>query len=400
MKQLCGRPALMILLILFLVNLLGEVDYQSIPPLLPLLAAGFNVDAGYVGRAVTAYSLSAAISTLIFGYLSDRWGRKLFILSGIFLFSAATLCSSLASSTGTFFLTRMMAGIATGAFATCLTSYVADYFHYRERGRAMGILTASYFAAAIIGIPSVVLVAGRWGWRVIYLVNTILALVLALLVWSIVPHILSPSSDSDTPARMDLASVKTVLAKYMKRKDTLAMLLASLLSSGAAVGFITYLGGHLNGELGVPMHQVSLTFLWCGLASLIGAPLSGVLSDWVGKRRLLVLGGVILSSSLAVIPRLSWSTPLFVALGLAGMAMAFRMAPLLALLTELVSTKDRGTVLALRNALSQLGIGAASLASSYFFSAGGYRTVGTFCSLLIVLSILLIILLVKEPGTA
>ena len=57
----------------------------------------------------------------------------------------------------------------------------------------------------------------------------------------------------------------------------------------------------------------------------------------------------------------SWS------LLLAGLSIAFRMAPLLAITTELVNPSERGTFLALRNALSQLGIAASTLSASYLF---------------------------------
>ena len=57
-----------------------------------------------------------------------------------------------------------------------------------------------------------------------------------------------------------------------------------------------------------------------------------------------------------LIPILPWNFWLFGVLGLAGLAIAFRIAPFLAIMTELVPSDERGTVLALRVALSQLGI--------------------------------------------
>ena len=145
------------------------------------------------------------------------------------------------------------------------------------------------------------------------------------------------------------------------------------------------------------MRQVGLIFLLCGLASLVGAPLSGILSDKWAKKPVLVLSGIALSSCLLIIPRLDWNVWLFIMLGLAGVSIAFRMAPLLAITTELVHPGERGTLIALRNTLSQLGIAACALVASYCYLAAGYKLVGIFASSLVVISTFLILWFVSEP---
>src|SRR3990172_12607870 len=104
--------AIVILALLFVIGFLGELDYQLIPPLLPLLAKDFRVDPGYGARAVTVYSLSAAFFSLLFGYLSDRHGRRPFILLGLLSFSIAAFLTSHAGSVESFFLLRLLSGMA------------------------------------------------------------------------------------------------------------------------------------------------------------------------------------------------------------------------------------------------------------------------------------------------
>jgi MFS transporter, DHA1 family, inner membrane transport protein len=150
-------------------------------------------------------------------------------------------------------------------------------------------------------------------------------------------------------------------------------------------------------NLRVSVQQVGLAFLISGAASLFGAPLSGVIADKWGKRPLLILSGLVLASALAVIPGMAWGPELFGMMGLAGFAMAFRIAPLLALTTELVEPEMRGTFLALRSALASLGIAVSTFVSSYCYQIGGYQAVGLFASGLILVSTLLILVLVREP---
>lgn len=262
----------------------------------------------------------------------------------------------------------------------------------------MGLLSSTYFMAAIVGVPLATFIAGGRGWRPLYLTTSGVALLMALVVTGFIQDQPLPGRQQSTsPYRLSFLQAKKVLMFYLRRRDTLATLLASLLSSGAAVGFITYLGSHLNSQLRVPIQRVGMIFLWCGLASLIGAPLSGIFSDKWGKKPVLISSGIALAICLVAIPRFSLNGWLFASLGVAGLSMAFRMAPLLAIMTELVSPRERGTLIALRTSLSQLGIAASTFICSYCYLYGGYQVVGLFTAGLVVLATFLILFLIKEP---
>ena len=262
----------------------------------------------------------------------------------------------------------------------------------------MGILSTAYFAAAILGIPSATAIAGRWGWRPLFLITASAALVCGLLVWKFIRGETAAQVHAiDSQHRLSLSRIRQVLSLCLRRRDTLSVLLASPLSSGAIVAFITFLSSHLISEQHVTVQQVGLVFLLCGLASLTGAPLSGIVADRWAKKPLLVLSGFVLSACVAAVPKLVWGPGLFAVLALAGLSIAFRMAPLLAITTELVNASERGTFLALRNALSQLGIAASTLSASYLFASSGYAWVGVFSACLLTISSLVILFFVKEP---
>ena len=262
----------------------------------------------------------------------------------------------------------------------------------------MGILSTAYFAAAILGIPAATTVAGRWGWRPIFLVTASAALFCGILVWKFIQAETAAQVHAiDSRHRLSFSRIRQVFGLCLQRRDTLSVLLASPLSSGAIVAFITFLSSHLISEQHVTVQQVGLVFLFCGLASLAGAPLSGIVADRWAKKPLLVLSGFVLSACVAAVPKLAWGPGLFAVLALTGLSIAFRMAPLLAITTELVNPSERGTFLALRNALSQLGIAASTLSASYLFASWGYAWVGVFSACLLTTSSLVILFFVKEP---
>jgi predicted MFS family arabinose efflux permease len=388
-----------ILVFLFLIGLLAELDYQLIPPLLPLLAKDFRVDPGYGGRAVTVYSFSSALFSLLFGHLSDRFGRRPFILLGLLCFSSVSFLTRYAGSMEVFFLLRFLSGMATGALVPSLTSFAADYFRYEQRGRAMGILSMTYFVAAIAGIPLAAMVASTWGWRPIFFTLSAGALGCAMLVYRILTTSLHQAEAALSTPRLGLERVQLVWKRIIRDRGTSSILVASMLSSSAIVGFITYLGSHLVADRHLSVKQVGLVYLFCGVASVLGAPLSGVLSDKWAKRPILILSGVVLAFCFLLIPTLPLNFWLFGFLGLAGLAIAFRIAPFLAILTELVPADERGTVLAIRVALSQLGIALTTYLASYAFLYKGFSLVGFLVAIELLLSSAFVFFFVIEPKT-
>src|SRR6185503_21389653 len=81
--------------ILFLIYFLGQSDNQIISPLLPLIAAELHIEVGAAGSLMgPAYALAAATAALLIGPLSDKFGRRRFLLWASILFGASLLTVS------------------------------------------------------------------------------------------------------------------------------------------------------------------------------------------------------------------------------------------------------------------------------------------------------------------
>src|SRR5215831_15803369 len=79
-----------VIAILFLIFFLGSSDNQMISPLLPLIAREFGMREGEVGQMIgPAYALAAATAALLIGPISDRFGRRRFLLYASILFGAS-----------------------------------------------------------------------------------------------------------------------------------------------------------------------------------------------------------------------------------------------------------------------------------------------------------------------
>jgi AAHS family 3-hydroxyphenylpropionic acid transporter len=136
-----------------------------------------------------------------------------------------------------------------------------------------------------------------------------------------------------------------------------------------------------------------------GAAAIVASPLAGWLSDYAGKRAVIVWTNLGLAVLFVVVARLEWGLQLIVAIGALSIAASARQAPLHALTTELVGPELRGEYIAVRNAASQLGIALVASASAWAFDTGGFILVSYFAATITLLVPLSCIGL-KEPNVS
>jgi len=375
-------------LTLFGILLLGNSDTQLVSPLLPLVAEDLRTTPGRTGIIVSSYSVAAAIFALLIGPLSDRVGRKKVLAAGLVLFSGASLLTSSTQDFSILVMVRMLTGFAAGALSTCALSYAADFYPYAERGRAMGLLSMAYSFAFVIGVPAGAVLAARAGWRSVFLALAVLGLALAMIV-----SLLLPTDHGHPGSRGSLRNA----AMHLARRDTLAGIAAAFLTSGGIVGFLTYLGAWLRTSYGVGVDQIGTLFIASGIAATAAAPVSGWLSDRLGKKPLIVVSNVVLAGTFVGVAGIGWGVALFAAIAVLSMAASARQGPLHALTTELVPRESRGEYVAIRNAASQLGIASVAAISSTAFDAWGFIAVAWIAAVATIL-VPVTCLWMKEPG--
>jgi predicted MFS family arabinose efflux permease len=377
---------------LFLLLFLGLADKQAIAALLPNLVKSFKVTVSVVGLLVVVYSVAAALAAFVSGALSDHYGRRWFLRAGVILFAAASWFSSSAATFNGLMLARFITGLAAGTLSTCAVAYAGDWFPYHVRGRAIGLISAAYFVAPIVGVPLAASIAQSYGWRQAFLAFAVLALVVGCVSFTLPAEQLNPQPSSEK-LRVTLRAFQSFLA----RRDTAAALGVAFLVSGGLVGFITYIGQWLNTRFAVTTGTIGLIFAFGGAMAVTGAPLGGILSDRWSKRSASIVGSVVMGVAVAFVPFLSWGTTLLVIFGITSLGAAFRQGPLTALMTEMVPGAQRGTFIALRNISSQMGIGLTVFAAGLLYESHGYAAVTTLCAAMTALVAILLATHIVEP---
>jgi predicted MFS family arabinose efflux permease len=367
-----SREEMRVVACLFLVLFIGVADNQILSPLLPMIRAQFGKSSSEMAYLFTGYSFCAGLSVLIWGPLSDAFGRKKGLLCGLAIFTAGSAISFLSIGFAMLLAGRILTGMGASMLSLNCISYAGDFFPYENRGRAMGFIMSSYFAALILGVPLGSWIGGRMGWKMVFGVLGAIALALSIVIQGLLPVISrkNESGPGATPAQY----IRQYIG-FLKKRSSIGALLCSLFASGGTMGFLAFLGSWLHDSFGIPTGKIGLVFLASGSAALLASPLAGSIADRLGKRLQFILSSVALALFLCILPGLHWGWMLFMVFGVISLSAAFRQGPMEAVLTEIVDAASRGSFIALKNSFSQLGIGLTTLVSGILFEIHGYSAV-------------------------
>ncbi len=124
--------------------------------------------------SITAYALGYGLSQLVWGPLSDRWGRRPTALTGLALFSLASLLLVVVSGFAPFLIMRLIQGIGAGCGTSVSRACLRDVFSDRLLTRAMSFVAMSY--ALALGLAPFLggLIARVAPWRVDFLLLSLL----------------------------------------------------------------------------------------------------------------------------------------------------------------------------------------------------------------------------------
>ncbi len=370
---------------------LGLVDNQLLAPILPEIAAKLGTSEVSVGWSVVGYAIAAALAALVVGPLSDASGHRRFLIAAGGVFGLGSLLVAAAPSFVVFVGARVVTGAAGGIISALVVAAIADVVPYERRGRAMAWVAAAY-AVPVLVFPPALWIAEHAGWRTNYVVFAAIGAIVtvAVALWF---------DETERHGR----AVRNPLAylRFLKVRSTAAGAFSAFFVTGGLTGFLLYLGAYLRSRFGLSLTSVGLVFFITGIASLIGALAAGWLSDRVGKLRVALAGSAALAFFLIVVPETGGAL-LYLTLGLVGLSALARVAPLQSLVTELVSTEERGAYVALRNTLSQVGSATAAALASVLYEPLGAPLYGFhyICWMTSAFSIaaLVLLLLIDEPS--
>ena len=262
-------------------------------PLLPLYAESMGATGLWLGFIFAAFSISRTLFTPLFGRLSDRKGRKLFLCIGLFTYALISFTFVLATDIYHLVLIRLVHGVAGAMIIPIAQAYIGDLSPEGEEGKWMGYSNAAFFSGFGFGPLMGGVLATQWGMDLAFIAMGVLNL-LAFFIATI----LLPRSDL-----RKLAAAPTLSFLDMRRSGTMVGLFSFRLA--IALGrssFFTFLPLFAAMSLGLPANLIGILIaVHVLLMSALGV-LGGRVADIFNRRAMVIIGSIVTFVYLFLVP--------------------------------------------------------------------------------------------------
>ena len=293
-------PAVIVLLLSLLLGL-QPVTTDLYLPALPVLTTGFAAPMHQAQLTLTALLLAFGVSQLVWGPLSDRFGRRPILLIGLSAYVLAAIGSTLAPSMTALIVWRTVQGAAMGAAVMCARAIVRDLYAPVQGARVMSKGLSGLGVIAFLSAPLGGLITEASNWRFALLSLAVFgAVALGLIAWRF----------EETLQRKNLAALQTatlmsIWKSILRHPTFLAFSALSAASYGGlftflaassfvfmsvlglsktqygalmALNSLAYIGGTFLCRHWLPRFGVRRSLKWAGVLSLAGGTLMAGLS--------------------------------------------------------------------------------------------------------------------------
>jgi MFS family permease len=365
-----NRARLRRLAVLIFVCFVDAIGFMIILPLLPFYATRLNASPETVGRLIASFSIAQLLSAPVWGRVSDRYGRRPALLSGLAASAAAYAVFDVADAVWLLFASRIVQG-AGGGTTGVAQAYVADTVEPKDRARALGWLSSATAAGVILG-PAIASFAFTLGPAAPGLAAAVLCLVNVAFAWKWLP-------ESRAGQRRDGASLPRPLwhpAWLVLRHPTN---LVSRLIWIYGIGMIAFsamtsvLSLYLQAAFGLTEKTIGPIFAYVGVLSLVmRSVLLGPIVDRLGESWTMRTGALLLAAGLLLypIPQSLWGLAAVIPLVPIGTALLFPATT--SLMSRYSDVRELGTTMGVAQTFAGLARVVAPLAATMIFQRLGH----------------------------
>ena len=310
-----------------LLGFLAAVPYSGIDINLPALAAtgtSLGKSASDVGLTMSAFMFSLAVAPLLYGPVSDRFGRKPVVVFGVALFVIASLACAVAQSLPALLICRFTQGV--GAASTAMTfAIIRDLFsEATARAKIANVMVAVNMVTIIAPTAGAALLT-LGSWRLIYAVQAAvgIALLFAVLLG------FTETAKFDPIHRLAPAAVMRRYLRVLTHRVSFAYILVGAAGGATVFAYVTGSSLFFIGVARLTAEQYGLIFSACSAAVMGGALLDGYLGRrGVQPARVMRVGlsvSAAAASTLLAMTLGGWALPALVATLLMVVALTFGM---------------------------------------------------------------------------
>ena len=279
---------------------LDAFDYFTFVFCLSAISTEFHTDIKSVSVGIFLTLASRPVGALVFGWLAEKYGRRPILMLNVLSYSALQFATAFAPNLTTLLVLRALFGFAMGGEWGVGAALALETLPARGRGFFSGLLQEGYVLGYLLASVVFAVAFVHVGWRGMFMISAASALLVLYIRFGVQE---SPAwLAGAAPQRASVAAVWAAVRDYMPTFGYLVLLMAcfNAFSHGSQDLYPTF----LQKQHGFSARTTGTVTVIMNIGALGGGILFGTLSEWLGRRRAIMLAAAL---ALPMIPLWAYS---------------------------------------------------------------------------------------------
>lgn len=375
-----------------------SVTIEMLPTgLMPFMAPDLGVSEAQIGFLMTVFALCVIITSAPLTHVLRNVPRHTLLIGVLLLFCVGSLGTALAPSYPFIVLSRIVAGIAHGVLWATIAAYASLITPKHLMAQGLSITLSGGSTAFVLGVPLGTALGQLFGWRMTFAVLVVVALIVAGILYKLLPRVDHLAEDNFTqpitlpePVATAAATSPHALAEQVGAvrarpavhpKTMGAVALMSAITAITMFGhyaFYSYISPYMTDVMGVAHEHLSLMLFAYGILSAIATLAMGLL---FGSRPILGiflnLGMALAAGTIMLTVAPTSTVGGVIGLGMWGLAMGFLPPLYQSRILVLSPSHKRDLSSAIYSSCFNVGIGGGSFVGGILLDRAGIMTLPT-----------------------
>jgi MFS family permease len=351
------------LITLYVIAFAGYTSVSWLFPVIPYYSSNLGLSIFDTGLIVSIYSYVIAIGIIPVGIITDRWGRRTFLVTGLIVSTTVPFFYPLCQDATALYIVRILHGLGSALFIPTALALVTEITGAGEHGKAMGWYTASSQLGLMAGPIAGGFILEHFGFEAAFYtcgLVPLLALIFVCTRMHALPAAPLHSASSDTHPWKWLSDRGAIIS-------FIALVMVAVGSSSVSTFIPLYVKQFSISESGAGMIITS-----CYISSAALRIPSGAMSDKFGNAPMILVGTALCAAGIALIPEFHGLLGLAIVGLVFGLGMGFAMPASLSWLAQISPPDKRGLSMGMGSAAFQGGLALGSTVLGMIVQNNGF----------------------------